>query len=92
MTAFLFCIDKIHLGILEAIYIAIDCPSLCRQLSSHIVNIFGEILETGVTYIFFFFHSVPSIQLISLFPFLIILSSELAWKVPDKRALTVLLF
>ena len=41
--------DKIQLNILEAIYIAIDHPSLCRQLSSHILNIFGEILENGVT-------------------------------------------
>ena len=41
--------DKIHLNILEAIYIAIDHPTLCRQLSSHILNICGEILETGVT-------------------------------------------
>ena len=41
--------DKTHLNVLEAIYVAIDRPSLCRQLSSHILNIFGEILETGVT-------------------------------------------
>ena len=40
---------KIHFNVLEAIYIAIDRPSLCRQLSRHILNIFGEILETGVT-------------------------------------------
>ena len=32
--------DKIQLNVLEAIYIAIDHPSLCRQLSSHILNIF----------------------------------------------------
>ena len=44
--------DKIHLNVLEAIFIAIDRPSLCRQLSSHILNIFGEILETGVTWFF----------------------------------------
>ena len=47
--------DKIHLKVLEAIYIAINCPPLCRQLSSHILNIWGELLETGVTWIFFFF-------------------------------------
>ena len=45
--------DKIHLNVLVAIYIARDRPSLCRQLSSHIWNIFGEVLETGVTWIFF---------------------------------------
>ena len=44
-----FSADKIHLDVLEAIYIAIDRPSLCRQLRSHILNIFGEILATGVT-------------------------------------------
>ena len=42
--------DKIHLNVLEAIYIAINRPPpLCRQLSSHILNIFEEVLETGVT-------------------------------------------
>ena len=41
--------DKIHLNVLEAIYIAINRPPLCRQLRSHIFNIFGEMLETGVT-------------------------------------------
>ena len=41
--------DKIHLNVLKAIYIAIDHPSICRQKSSHILNIFGEILETGVS-------------------------------------------
>ena len=41
--------DKIHLNVLEAIFIAIDHPSLCRQLSSRILNIFGEVLETDVT-------------------------------------------
>ena len=45
--------DKIHLNVLEAIFIAINRPPLCRQLSSHILNIFGEVLETGVTWIFF---------------------------------------
>ena len=46
--------EKIHLNVLEAIYIAIDRPSLCRQLSCHILNIFGEILETVVTWFFYF--------------------------------------
>ena len=51
--------DKIHLNVLEAIYIAINRPPLCRQLSSHILNIFGEALETEVTWIFFFFLFSP---------------------------------
>ena len=42
--------DKIHLKVLEAIYIAINRPPpLCRQLSTHILNILGELLETKVT-------------------------------------------
>ena len=48
--------DKIHLNVLEAIYITKSPPApLCRQLSSHILNIWGEVLETGVTWIFFFY-------------------------------------
>ena len=41
--------DKFHLKVLEAIYISMNRPSLCRQLNNHILNIFGEVLETGVT-------------------------------------------
>ena len=41
--------EKIHLNVLQVIYITIDWTSRCRQLSSHSLNIFGEILETGVT-------------------------------------------
>ena len=41
--------DKSHLKFLEAIYISINRPSLCRQLNNHIFNIFGELLNTGVT-------------------------------------------
>ena len=41
--------DKVQLNILEAIYIAIDRLSLCRQRSSHILNILGDALDTGVT-------------------------------------------
>ena len=55
--------DKIHLKILESIYIAINRPNLCRQLSCHILNIFWELLETGVTWIFF--HLVSIILLIN---------------------------
>ena len=33
--------EKIHLNVLEAIYIAINRPPLGRQLSSHILNILG---------------------------------------------------
>ena len=41
--------DKSHLKVLEAIYISMNHPSLCRQLNNCIVNIFGELLETVVT-------------------------------------------
>ena len=41
--------DKIHLKVLEAIYIAINRPHLSRQISSHILNILGKLLETEVT-------------------------------------------
>ena len=33
--------DKSHLKFLEAIYISMNRPSLCRQLNNHILNIFG---------------------------------------------------
>ena len=41
--------DKFHLKVLGAIYISMNRPSRCRQLNNHILNIFGELLETGVT-------------------------------------------
>ena len=41
--------DKSHLKFLEVIYISMNCPSLCRQLNNHTLNILGEILDTGVT-------------------------------------------
>ena len=41
--------DKSHLKFLEAIYISMTRPSLCRQLNNHTLNIFGELLDTGVT-------------------------------------------
>ena len=41
--------DKSHIKFLEAIYISMNRPTLCRQLNNHILNIFGELLETGVT-------------------------------------------
>ena len=59
--------DKIHLKVLEVTYIAINRPPLCRQLSTHILNILGELLETGVT--LFFFHLVSLILLINSTPF-----------------------
>ena len=40
--------DKSHLKVLEAIYISMNRTSRCRQLNN-ILNIFGELLETGVT-------------------------------------------
>ena len=40
--------DKVQLNILEAIYIATDCPYVDR--SSHILNILGDALDTGVTF------------------------------------------
>ena len=48
--------DKSHLKFLEAIYIYINRPSLCRQLNNHTLNIFGELLDTGVTIFLFFSH------------------------------------
>ena len=41
--------NKSHLKFLEVIYISMNFPSLCRQLNNHILNIFGELLDTGVT-------------------------------------------
>ena len=41
--------DKSHLKVLEAIYIYRNRLSLCRQLNNHILNILGELLETGAT-------------------------------------------
>ena len=41
--------NKFHLKFLEAIYISMNHPSLCRQLNYHTLNIFGELLDTGVT-------------------------------------------
>ena len=40
---------RFQLKFLEAIYISMNCPSLCRQLNSHTLDIFGELLDTGVT-------------------------------------------
>ena len=41
--------DKFHLKFLEAIHISMNRPSLCRQLNNHILDILGELLDTGVT-------------------------------------------
>ena len=41
--------DKSHLTFLEAIYISMNRPSLCRQLNNHSINIFEELLDTVVT-------------------------------------------
>ena len=41
--------DKFHLKFLEAIYISMNHPSLCRQLNNHTLNILGELLHTWVT-------------------------------------------
>ena len=53
--------DRIQLNILEAICIAIDRPSQCRQRSNHILNILGDTLDTGVTE-FLSLHPVPLFQ------------------------------
>ena len=45
--------DKSHLKFLEAIYISINCSFLCRQLNNHTLNILEELLDTGVTLVFF---------------------------------------
>ena len=41
--------DKSYLKFLETIFISMNCPSLCRQLNYHTSNIFGELLDIGVT-------------------------------------------
>ena len=41
--------DKFHQKILEAIYISMNRPTICRQLNNHTLNNFGELLNTGVT-------------------------------------------
>ena len=41
--------NKFHLKFQKAIYISMNRPSLCRQLNSHTLDIFGELLDTGVT-------------------------------------------
>ena len=41
--------SKIHLNILEATYIFLDRPSLCRQKPSHNLHVLGDILSSGVT-------------------------------------------
>ena len=41
--------SKIHLNILESIYIFLDRPSLSRQRPSHILHILGGILNSSVT-------------------------------------------
>ena len=41
--------DEFHLKFLEAIYISMNRLSLCSQLNNHNLNIFGELLDAGVT-------------------------------------------
>ena len=41
--------NKVQLNIFEAIYIALDRPSLSRQRSSYILNILGDVFGIGVT-------------------------------------------
>ena len=41
--------NKCHLKFLEAMYISMNRPSLCRQLHSLTLDIFGELLDTGAT-------------------------------------------
>ena len=54
MIASLFYTEPETKFTLEAIYIAINRPHpLCKQLSTPILNILGELLETGVTSFFF---------------------------------------
>ena len=79
--------DKSHLKFLEAIYISINRPSLCWQLNNHILNILGELLDTGVT---FFFTSIwPSWLYIYIYisPFLIEFPVFNTWKEPDEKVL-----
>ena len=48
MIASLFCTEPETKFTLKSC-IAINRSPLCRQLGTHILNIFGELLETGVT-------------------------------------------
>ena len=48
--------DEFHLKFLEAIYIRMNRPSLCRQLNNHTLNIFEELLELGWLRFYFLFH------------------------------------
>ena len=41
--------NKSHLKFLEAIYISMNRPSLCKKLNNHILNIFRELLDTEFT-------------------------------------------
>ena len=41
--------DESHLKFLVPIYISMNRPSLCRQLNNHTLNIFRQLLDTGVT-------------------------------------------
>ena len=41
--------NKFHLKFLEAIYISMNHPSLCWQLNNDTLNVFGELLDTGIT-------------------------------------------
>ena len=67
--------DDFHLKFLEAIYISMNRPSLCKQLNNHTLNIWGELLNTGMTEAFFclffvvvFFTSYLAIQIIQYIP------------------------
>ena len=60
--------DKIHLSVLEAIYISINRPSLCRQLNSQILNIFGGVLG-DLNFSYFLTLSLQSNYLTLLFKY-----------------------
>ena len=86
---------KSHLKFLEAIYISMNRTSLCRQLNNHILNIFGELLDTGVTFFLFFPLSSHSAYILHIYtPFLLNFRCSQLEKSRAKRVLrcfTVLL-
>ena len=71
--------DKVQLNILEAIYIALDHPSLFRQRSSHILNILG--------FIIFSFTATQSFRIILItrfYYFPVFCMNRAGWKGPNN--------
>ena len=65
--------------------------SLCRQLNNRILNIFRELLDTGVTYFFLFFPLYLAILIIYIYIYIYPVFIEFpvfdTWKEPDEKVL-----